>query len=267
MPLKFYYPSRGTVPVSVTGTHCALKCKHCNAVALKHMLDASRGERLWEIAVKAKEAGMNSLLVSGGSNARGEVPVWEHVDTLRKIREELGLKVNAHVGLIPKDKIPLLRGAVDVISLDIPPSDKVIEEIYGLNERVEDYFSLFLKLSGYYRVVPHITTLLYYGRSTGEYRVIEELADLGITKLIVNVFMPLPGTPMQYVRPNIEEAVDIMRYAARHDWELVLGCMRPRVRRLELIALEEGFEGIVQPSRRLEREINAEERNYCCALD
>jgi len=267
MPLKFYYPSRGTVPVSVTGTHCALRCKHCNAVVLKHMLDASRKSSLWRIAVKAKEGEMNSLLVSGGSNARGEVPVWEHVETLRRIREELGLRVNAHVGLIPRNRVPMLRGAVDVISLDIPPSDRVIREIYGLNRKVEDYLALLQELSRHYRVVPHITALLYYGRSSGEYRVIRELAEHGVEKLIVNVFMPLLGTPMQDVRPNIEEAVDIIRYAARHDWELVLGCMRPRVRRLELAALEEGFEGIVQPSRRLEREIRAEERNYCCALD
>ncbi|RLF28880.1 MAG: radical SAM protein, partial [Thermoplasmata archaeon] len=173
---------------------------------------------------------------------------------------------NAHVGLIPDDRIPLLRGAVDVISLDIPPSDRVINEIYGLSRSIGDYLTLFQKLSEHYRVVPHITALLYYGRSSGEYRVIGELAERGVAKLIINVFMPLPGTPMRDVQPNIEEAVDVIRFARRHDWELVLGCMRPRERRLELAAIQLGFDGIVQPSRKVEKMFDGEVKNYCCAL-
>ena len=265
--MRFYYPSRGTVPVSVTGNYCALRCRHCNAVALRHMRDASGGDALWSIALKARKRGMNSILVSGGSNARGEVPIWLHAVTLRRVREELGLRVNAHVGLMPDERIPELVGAVDVISLDIPASDRVIREIYGLDATVERYLRLLEKLSERYRVVPHITALLYYGRSSGEYGVIERLREMGVDKLIINVFMPLPGTPMRDVVPNIEEAVDIMAYARRYNWELVLGCMRPRVRRLELAALQLGFDGIVQPSRMLEESVNAEISNHCCALD
>ena len=267
MPLKFYYPAKGTLPVSVTGTYCALRCKHCNTVALRHMVDASKPDHLWEIARRAKNDGMNSLLVSGGSNLKGEVPLWRHVGVLKKIREELRLRINAHIGLMPRKKISDLGDAVDVVSLDIPASNRVVKEIYGLGRSVQDYLDLLKEISMHYRTVPHLTTLLYYGRSSGEYWVIDQLANIGVKKLIINVFMPLPGTPMEYVVPNIEEAVDIMRYAAEYDWELVLGCMRPRVRRLEFAAVELGFHGIVLPSRAIERMAGSIAKNYCCALD
>ena len=59
---------RRFLPVSVTGSVCALQCDHCQAKVLDGMLSVSAGQDLFELAKTLRARGTEGLLVSGGLN-------------------------------------------------------------------------------------------------------------------------------------------------------------------------------------------------------
>jgi len=68
-------------PVSLTGTRCALECRHCNSHYLNHMLDGSPG-KLYTQAANLSNKGAKGILLSGGSMPDGSVPTYEQADII-----------------------------------------------------------------------------------------------------------------------------------------------------------------------------------------
>ncbi|MHA2086550.1 MAG: hypothetical protein ACXABD_22645, partial [Candidatus Thorarchaeota archaeon] len=60
---------------SVTGMACSLMCDHCEGRLLKGMEPALDPETLLQKCTEAKEKGGEGVLISGGSDARGHVPL------------------------------------------------------------------------------------------------------------------------------------------------------------------------------------------------
>src|SRR3972149_11030564 len=60
-----YFFNEPFTPISLTGTRCALKCKHCNSHYLRHMLDGSNN-KLFSHAIDLANKGANGILLSGG---------------------------------------------------------------------------------------------------------------------------------------------------------------------------------------------------------
>ncbi|MCD6427150.1 MAG: hypothetical protein J7L03_03485 [Caldisericaceae bacterium] len=283
----FFYPSGRTIAMSLTGTYCELKCKHCNAQYLKGMLTKEQTLK----AIESRPGYYKSVLVSGGSTKEGKVPVVQNLRFIKKLYK-MGLKLNFHTGLLEREEILKIKPYASRISFDFIYDDEVIKNVYGLTEKTkEDYEKTYLLMrrlvggrienkEGYpsSRVVPHYTIGLNCGKITkGDFDTISELAYLKPTLLVIDVFIPTKGTPFENCPPPPLEGVrEILDKARRRltRTTMFLGCMRPfgeYREKLDLMAYELGVKGFVKPSRPLiEKVKNSGEKivikEECCAL-
>ena len=162
---KDFFPS-----ISITGSSCALKCKHCNGKVLNTMFPVSTPEELFETCKKLKEKDAVGCLISGGCLPDGSVPIDDFIDAIAKVKKELGLIIVTHTGIIKELTAKRLKKAgVDAVLIDILGSDQTIREVYRLEISVEDYDNSLKALheSGI-PFVPHLLVGLHYGKLKGE---------------------------------------------------------------------------------------------------
>jgi len=262
--IRFVRPDR-TLPVSLTGSECALECAHCGGHYLSGM-----------VAIKDADAtGMTSCLISGGCDSKGRVPVSSHMARVKALRS--GRKLNWHVGLIDEDEMCVIAPYVDVISFDFVGDDETIHEVYGLDHTVGDYVRTYTMLRRRAAVVPHLIVGLHGGHLRGEYRALHLLSEIGLDALVVLVFIPTRGTRYAHCQPpSLTEVADFLLTArcVLPDVPIHLGCMRPggRYRRdLDSLAVWAGVNKIVNPApmtKRLATELGLEVKweDECCAI-
>jgi lipoyl synthase len=268
--ITFVRPS-ATTPVSVTGTGCALDCAHCGGHYLEHMQPI---DDLKPIA-DGQPNGARSLLISGGCDSRGRVPVRGHLEAIASLRA--GRRLNWHLGLVEADDLEGLRPLVDTISFDIVGDAATAREVYGLDVTLADYVETLRLLKGIAPVVPHITIGLHAGEIRGESEALETLAAEGVERVILIVFIPTPGTRYAACSPPaLDEVADLLAYARclLPDAGLYLGCMRPHGRyrqQIDEIAVSCGLNLIVNPTRAAEQAaqqagLDVIWGDECCAL-
>ena len=133
---------RRFLPVSVTGSACALQCDHCQSKVLEGMISVRAGSDLFELARELKAKGSEGLLVSGGSGRNGAVPHLPHLVHVPRIRDELGMKVIVHSGVVtPQLAEGLAAAGVDGVMLDIIGADETIHDVYHLDLTVADFMA------------------------------------------------------------------------------------------------------------------------------
>ncbi len=246
------------VDISITGRNCELMCDHCASKILWHMIPATTPEELWRVAEELKEKGVDGLLISGGSNKDGVVELYPFLKTMKIIREELGMFVSCHVGLVDKKLAEGLKEAgVDAVLLDIMGDDQTIAEVYKLpHKSVRDYEeSLRLLKEAGHNIVPHVIIGLHYGQIKGEYRAIDLIAQFDPSALVIVVVMPYYGKARFQLLPppKPEESAKVILHARRSlpKRPVVIGCARPagpeRVK-FDLYALHAGVNGITFPA-------------------
>lgn len=254
-----------TLPVSLTGAHCALDCAHCGGHYLQHM-------RPIEEVTPGVET---SYLISGGCDVLGRVPLNGHTEALGRLHQ--GRRMNWHVGLSSEADLERVLPYVDVISFDMVGDRETAREVYGLEVSLSDYVATLEMLRRLRPVVPHITVGLRGGHLSGERAALRALQEMGIEHLILIVFIPTAGTRYAHCAPPDLEEVGALLAEARlalPEARLSLGCMRPMGayrQALDMLAVRAGFNAIVNPTRAAER-LAAEKglqivwRNECCAL-
>ena len=100
---------REFVSISLTGTRCALDCKHCGTSVLRGMSDLSRSsQNLFELCSELSCSGTRGILISGGCDQHGRVPILPHLQDLIRIRKELGMTIRVHPGLPDEETACLL---------------------------------------------------------------------------------------------------------------------------------------------------------------
>jgi lipoyl synthase len=270
---------RRFLPVSVTGSACALSCDHCQSKVLEGMISVKAGEDLFDLAATLKSQGSEGLLVSGGSTRAGGVPMLGHLKHVPRIKDELGMKVIAHSGVVsPELARGLADAGVDGVMLDIIGADETIHDVYHLDLTTADFErSLALLSDRGLRIIPHIVCGLHYGSFLGEHRALEMISRYPVSTLIIVVLVPLVGTPMGHLPPPpVDDVVDFFAEAraAMPTTKVNLGCARPlgpMKSELDQAAIDHGLNGIAYPadgaiayarSRGLEPKLY----EYCCSL-
>ena len=242
--------------ISVTGKGCALKCKHCGGKVLETMYPATTPEKLLALCKELKEKGALGCLISGGCLPDGSVPLSNFVDVIGKVKEELGLTVFVHTGIIDFSAAERLKDAgVDAALIDIIGSDETIKEIYNLDVTIEDYENSLKALNdAEIPFVPHVIVGLHYGRLKGELQALKIIRKYKPSAIVVIAFMPIHGTAMAKVTPpkpyDIAKVLIIARLMFPKK-PLVLGCMRPKgSHRVEtdVLAIKAGVDAIAFPS-------------------
>jgi len=242
--------------ISITGSFCALKCKHCGGKVLNTMMSAPTPKRLIEVCSEVKRKGGIGCLISGGCLPDGSVPLGKFVEAIAEVKQKLGLTLVVHTGVTDLEVATRLKGAgVDAALIDIIGSDETIKEIYQLNVSVDDYDR---SLSALHRsgipLVPHVLVGLHYGELRGEFKALEMIAKYSPSAVIVIALMPVHGTLMQSVVPPSPTDIGKVLVAARFMMlatPLVLGCMRPKGRhrsQTDSLAVRAGVNAIAFPS-------------------
>ncbi len=243
--------------VSITGPACALQCDHCQAQVLRPMKPATSPEALWEVAVGQKLRGSDGLLISGGSDKHNVVRLDRHFDTIRRIRDELGLRVLVHVGFADRAYARGLADAgVDSVMLDVIGSDDTVRDVYHLDQAsTADHERTLANLSeAGLSLSPHVVIGLHRGEIRGEYRALEMIRRHSLSSLVLVVLQPVRGTPMAQVLPPDPLDIAHVFSAARlmfPETEILLGCERPcgdHKLETDAYAVKTGLNGIAYPA-------------------
>jgi uncharacterized radical SAM superfamily protein len=264
--------------ISITGTSCALNCKHCEGKVLQTMYPATNPKTLFALAKKFEQNSALGCLVSGGCLSDGSVPLKPFIPVIKKIKQELGLTVFVHTGIIDAATAKRLKAAdVDAALIDIIGSDETITKIGKLNSKVKDYVNSLRALQeADLNYVPHVIVGLDDGKLKGEFDALNMIAAVEPSAIVVVALMPIHGTTMANAKPpkpsDIARVVAIARLMFPKT-PLALGCMRPKGMsrdETDILALKAGVNAIAFPSEEAikyaeEQDFELIFSSFCCA--
>lgn len=223
--------------------------------------------------------GARGVLISGGYNRDAYVPFELFIDAIRHIKEETGLFISIHPGLMsPLLARDLAETGVDAADFDLIGSNETIELVLGIEKGIEDYRRALRTLTREIpHVAPHICIGLHGGELKGERKALEIAAEADISALVFLVLIPTPSTSFEEVQPPSPPVVGNFIAEARLKFPsipLALGCMRPRGDgrvETELQAMRAGVDRIELPGvETLERAramgLEVKRLDACCAV-
>ncbi len=267
------------VSASVTGMACSLNCDHCNGRLLGGMHPTLRPEELFRLAMEVKLHGGTGLLVSGGSDRQGHVPLLQFGEVLKRIHNELGLRLVVHTGILNEETADVLQSAqIDAAMLDIIGHDDVAKRIYHLEngpQRMEH--SLELLAEREIPTVPHVLVGLDHGRVSSELKALDMIASHDPAAVVIIVLRPIRHTMMETVSPPSPTVVARILTIARLGLPrtpVLLGCARPLGQHKiesDCLAIRSGANGIAYISQEgvnLARSLGLVPRfiDVCCSL-
>ncbi|NPA97367.1 MAG: hypothetical protein GXO32_07185 [Crenarchaeota archaeon] len=239
--------------ISVTGTKCWLMCRHCSAILLEYMRSVTSISQLRKWI--ASEGLPRCVLVSGGCNSLGYVPLDSASNILRVLRE-LGVSLYVHTGIVSPSIARLARAlGFRALMFDVF-SSRCGSFVRNLRFYSEAAMLRALELCERQNLpcVPHIVVGELCGEASDEMDLIDLLASYRVPQVNIVVFTPLPGSFFEWCSPPSHSYVSRVLKIARDrlsSTRLVLGCMKPqwgRYRGLELEAADLGFDAIAAPS-------------------
>lgn len=274
-----YMGERGKYPaISITGTSCVLKCDHCYRKILEGMIPASEPDTLQQICLRLDQEGNTGVLLSGGSDSHGALPWPRFLGSIRWIKENTGLKISIHTGLIDgQTALALEEAGVDELLMDVVGSDETMRQVYHLPGGLKSMeSSLGASASTRIPLIPHIVVGLYYGRINGEMHALEMVAGHAISILVIVVLNPIRETPMAGTIPPSPEVIARFLAAARlriPSVPIALSCARPPGRHraeTDILALRAGVNRIAMPSEEAvekarEMGLDIEFHKTCCS--
>jgi uncharacterized radical SAM superfamily protein len=260
--ITFYLPGmisynglRGAYPgISITGAHCALMCDHCQARILEPMPAAMSPDALIDTCARFAERGCLGVLISGGSDKNGRLPWSRFIPAIRKVKEQTGLYISIHCGLLDLDTATALKEAgVDQALLDVVGDDETYRTVCHVDFDISRISSTLEALNrAELPVVPHVICGLDRGRMKGEMKALEMIGRFPIEQLVIVSLMAIRGTPFEGVcTPHAAEVAEIIVEARRlmPQVRMSLGCARTRGdEEIERMALDAGVNRMALPS-------------------
>jgi lipoyl synthase len=243
--------------ISVTGTACALSCEHCKTNVLHGMADLRRHNgSLFDLCADLASKGARGVLISGGSDKQGRVPLLRHIGEMKRVRNDLGLAIRVHTG-VPDEETCAALGEVDIdgAMIDIIGHHDTMREVYHLEADPEDYENALTWLEKYkVPTIPHIILGLHFGKMLGEERALEMIVRHPPKVMVLVVLMPLTGTPMVGVTPPSLDEISAFFEQSRKalpSTPVMLGCARPMGNlkvEIDRLAVNAGLNGIAYPA-------------------
>lgn len=252
-------------PISITGEKCDLMCKHCRGVFLKNMKFALSPDEVLKAFKEAKDRGIKFVLISGGFDRSGKLPIGNLLNAVKKAKEETGLIVEMHLGL--HKNLEEFKG-IDAILLDVIGSQDTIRNYIKGDWNVEDYEFVMKEAKKFIPLVAaHVLIGVDNGKVKGEYNAIDMAVRADVDALSMLTLLN-EGC-------EIEDVKRVMKYARdNYDGHLTLGCMRTRGSArliIEKIAIDYGYDGIANPSNEAmtyaeSLGLEVRELSACCAF-
>ncbi|MBN2014984.1 MAG: radical SAM protein [Candidatus Altiarchaeota archaeon] len=277
--INFYYTSDFFPAVSVTSSSCALNCKHCGRRLIERLTPALTPKELVNLCVRFHRNGSTGVLLTGGCTPEGKVPLSPFLDAVRRIKDETGMLVIAHTGVINRREARDLKDSgLDGVCVDVVGSEETTKEIYGIELYPEDYRRTLkaLQRAGVKNIAPHICVGLHHGRLFHEYSALDIISSIKPSNIVVIGLTNIIGTQMEDVRINAIDVVEVLCKARLRFPEsfVSLGCARGKgdVRaEIDRLAVRAGVNSIAvpTPTAYMEAEkfgLGVREFHACCAL-
>jgi uncharacterized radical SAM superfamily protein len=265
--------------LSITGISCSLNCEHCQGRLLKGMEPTLTPDNLINRCMDIKTRGGEGVLISGGSDSNGHVPLNRFGEAIRIVKNELNLRVVVHTGLVSEETARILAEAnIDAAMLDIIGNEQVSERVYHINDGPRK-MERSLQILQEYRIptVPHVLVGLDYGRLKGELEALEIISAINPAAVVIIALSPIRKTPMEHVNPpsplNIGKILTIARLGMEKT-PVLLGCARPigdhkiESDRYAILSGANGIAYISQEGVILAKEKNLQPifKDICCSL-
>jgi uncharacterized radical SAM superfamily protein len=276
--INFFITSDHFPSISVTGNSCALMCKHCEGKLLEALIPVTTCDELEKIALTLHKKGAKGILLTGGCDRHGKVPINSLLPAIKKLKESTELILIAHTGFVSiEDAAALNDSGLDGIGFDVIGDTATAREVYGLDVPENEYTkSLGAIANSGIMIFPHVCVGLHFGELRGEYHALEMIRTIAPSAVIITGLMPVAGTAMAHIKPKPCDFENVIKKALEMfpDTPVVLGCAHSSGRdreKIEKIALQSGISGIASPTMRT---INfAKENGYeisyygtCCGL-
>ena len=271
---------RGRYPaVSITGDNCRLMCEHCKGLLLRPMIKSETPEDLVRRCRVFAKNGAHGVLLTGGSDLRGQLPWERFLPAITRISAETELFLSAHTGFPGHQICRALKNAgVRQGLIDVMGDHETAAAIYHLDGLGPVLRALSaIKESGL-QLAPHIVTGLFHGKIRGEMKALEIIRSHEPHVVVIVVLTPLAGTPMAGV--STPSPLEIARLVARArllmpEVPISLGCERPRDKtglEIETLAIRAGITRMAVWSDQAVREAQelglAIRMQYtCCSVD
>ena len=267
------------VSLSVTGTSCSLNCEHCDGQLLKGMESTITPETLFKRCKQIESQGGEGVLISGGSDSEGYVPLERFGDAIGRVKSELNLEVVVHTGLVSEQTARSLAEAqIDAAMLDVIGDERVAREVYHIKngpEKMRRSLDILESLS--VPTVPHVLVGLDYGKLGGELEALEMIAQGSPAAIVIIALSPIRKTAMEGVDPPTPEDIGRITTIARlglKNIPLLLGCARPMGQHkidTDAFAIRSGTNGVALISQEgvdLARNMGLEPifLDICCSL-
>jgi uncharacterized radical SAM superfamily protein len=176
--------------------------------------------------------GGEGVLISGGSDSKGYVPLERFTDSIQRVKSELGLEVVIHTGLVSEKTAQGLANAkIDAAMLDIIGDERVSREVYHIEDgpkKMRNSLDILEELG--VPTVPHILVGLDYGNLAGEVEALDLIAQGNPAAVVIIALSPIRKTPMEGVNPPTPEDIGRIITVARlgmKEVPILLGCARP----------------------------------------
>ncbi|WEU40150.1 MAG: radical SAM protein [Candidatus Odinarchaeum yellowstonii] len=263
--------------ISVTGRKCMLMCEHCKGRLLQSMHSATSPEQLIKIGEELYNKGCRGLLISGGSDLNGAVPLKLFVDSISLLTKRFGMKIAAHTGLLDYQTAKALKEAgVDSALIDIIGDEETIRDIYHLNKRPRDFEKALNNLiKAGLKVSPHIVVGLNKGRVKGEFKALEIISKSKAENIVIVALKPLDTRELGERTPTPIEIGRIIAIARlkNPNKKILLGCARPgglHKVKTDILSIKAGVNGVAFPTQeaiKYAERIGLKEKfsAYCCA--
>jgi uncharacterized radical SAM superfamily protein len=219
--------------ISVTGSHCNLQCGHCQGKLLESMIPAENPETFLQVADRLQSDGAHGILVSGGANRNGEVPLEKFISPIQEIKKKNPhFKVIVHTGLIRRKIAKELKEAgVDQILIDVIGDDDTIRKIYHLSKRVQDYEeTLWMLKEVGHRLAPHIIIGHHFGEIKGEWKALEMVTRVGVETIvlvILKTLLPVGKNHFRVPKPDETSRISAIARILNPTIPIRMGCIRP----------------------------------------
>jgi uncharacterized radical SAM superfamily protein len=209
------------------------------------MIPAENPETFLQVADQLRSEGTHGILVSGGANRNGEVPLEKFIPGIKEIKgKDPKFKVIVHTGLIRRKIAEELKEiGVDQILIDVIGDNDTIREVYHLDRRVEEYEETLwmLKEMGH-RLAPHIIIGHHFGEIRGEWRALEMVTHVGVETIvlvILKTLLPAGKNHFKIPKPDETSRISAIARILNPKIPIRMGCIRPA--HPSKLKMEKGF--------------------------
>ncbi|MGA2682506.1 MAG: radical SAM protein [Candidatus Bathyarchaeia archaeon] len=277
--INFYYTSRYFPALSVTGSECALRCKHCQTKLLQNLTAAPSPTKLVEICEKLAKKGAKGVLITGGCLPSGKVPLGNFLDAISSVKKKTNLIVIAHTGIVDfQEAEKLASTGLDGAAVDVVGSPETTKAVYGIEIKPKTYTRTLkaLEKAKIPIISPHVCVGLNFGNLKHELTSLEIISGIKPTTVVITALMPLRGTPLEKVTVNpydVAKVVSVSRLMFPNV-PITLGCARSKGADralIEKLAIQAGVTSIATPSDFALKQsesigLTTESYAVCCAV-